>query len=224
VYIVTGNILQAYSRYTGKLISFTTKDGSIRKGMLMPDNFDPLKEQKNFVSVPIHTAEKYILDMSPNAQLRSTDGKVYLAKYYGYNGKDYFLSVPANKNYHNFIKDEKIIKLSLNTRDGFEKRSSYMIAYFEKGNISELINHLSDVHKLSVSVSPSVYDTYFEQRPNLKTKTHLQEKAERILERDKSLFDKRRNVISAKPDEKSKRIRIAKAKAIAKLKLLTLLG
>ena len=50
-YIATGNLLQAYATEKGQLVTFTTKDGSLRKGILMPDNY---KAEDQKTKVPIH--------------------------------------------------------------------------------------------------------------------------------------------------------------------------
>ena len=115
-----------------------------------------------------------------------------------------------------------------------------MMAYFSLKNMKKLVAYLSEKFNLSVIVSQSVYDDYFDKKDNvIRTKTALQEKAEKIFEEDKSKFEQRQKqkessqkpkansqmptVNSQKPSaEKAKRIRIAKAKATAKLKLLAL--
>jgi len=225
VYIVTGNILQGFGTYTGKLISFTTKDGSIRKGILMPENFDPVKNRQNFVNVPINKAWDYIsqIDQS-NTRVTTSNGKVIIEKYYGWDDKDFALYVPANKFYQKFFKDKTIIKLCTNPRDGFEKKSGQMLAYFSLKNMKKLVNYLAEKFNLSVVVSQSVYDDFFDKKGNvIKTKSSLQEKAEKIFEKDKSKFEQRRKQkYTPKKDNKGKRIRIAKAKALVKLKLLKL--
>jgi hypothetical protein len=40
-HIITGNVLQAFSAYKGKLVSYTTIDGGIKKGILMPEYWEP---------------------------------------------------------------------------------------------------------------------------------------------------------------------------------------
>jgi hypothetical protein len=233
VHIVTGNILQGFGTYTGKLISFTTKDGSIRKGILMPDNFDPVKNMQNFVNVPISKAWNYIkkIDRS-NTRIATSNGKVIFEKYYGWDDKDFALYIPANKFYQKFYKDAKIIKLCTNPRDGFERKSGQMIAYFSLKNMKRLVDHLSEKFNLSVVVSQSVYDEYFDKKENvIKTKTAIQERAEKTYEKDKVKFEKRqKQKIQSKQAKKSnqkpskdKRLRIVKVKAQAKLKMLELL-
>jgi hypothetical protein len=61
-YIITGNILQA-ANYPGKIIKYTTEDGQIKDGILMPDNFDPAKVFGNDVLVSAEDAVEYFLQM-----------------------------------------------------------------------------------------------------------------------------------------------------------------
>lgn len=229
-YIVTGNLLQGYAEYgTGKLISYTLKDGGISKGILLPDNFDPTKEKNNFVTVPFSKALDYILDMSENASVTSPDGKIILNYYAGYNDQDYYLSVPANKNFKYLYQDEKLIKMSNNFRDGFENRSDRFIAYYSKRVIKDLVSYLDDKHGVSILLAQSVYEKYAKKTKKIANKSSLIKQAEEIFEQDKKDFEARKNIesvitkqISQSSDDKAKRIRIAKAKAKAKLKYLEL--
>ena len=50
-YIVTGNILQAYSvNKQGQLVSYTTDNGQIKQGILLPENYKP-EDQKMRVQI-----------------------------------------------------------------------------------------------------------------------------------------------------------------------------
>lgn len=205
--IITGNILQAFTRYdSGKLISFTTKDGSVRKGILLPDNFDPNKNGKQgFVTVPIAKAVKYILQMPENATVSNPDGKIIINHYAGRSGMDYYLSVPANKNFKHIFEDLKIIKLSLNPRDGFEKRSDKMIAFFSSDQIPDLLAYLDERHSMAVIVSNSVYSTFIEKSAKgIKVKSDLVEKAEKKYEEDKQRFENRKSSGSSTAPEPPK--------------------
>ncbi len=217
VYIVTGNILQGFSKYQGKLISFTTKDGSVRKGILMPDNFDPVKSGGNYVSVPFDKTAKYILDISSSIIVDA--GKIKLEK--TWSGL-YKLYTPTNKNYQNIYKDNEIIELCNNKQDGFVRVGGAMTAIFEKEKVEKLCAILGLKHNLSINIHPNVYNTYFsdveEQDKEDKTvktnKTTIQAKAEKLYELDKEKFSKRN-------EDSAKRLMILKARA--KIKILKLL-
>ncbi|MBN2727825.1 MAG: strawberry notch family protein [Bacteroidales bacterium] len=193
-YIVTGNILQAFSKFdNGKLISFTTKDGSIRKGILLPENYDPgQRNERDRITVPIAKTVKYVQDMSSGDFVVTPDGKFILNYYNGYNDKDYYISVPANKNFQHIFKDTILMGMSLNPRDGFERRSDRMVAFFKKSSIPEVLSHLEKIHSLSVIIPRNVYEQYIDQKQPVKVKSDLIEKAEQEYEKDKQNFETRK--------------------------------
>ena len=91
-FIVTGNILQAFSKDSfkiGRLIDYTLLDGGKKKGLLLPEDFtnerDYTKEgydQEFTITVPIMRALKIIQSMSPGKVVTSTDGVVSIQKTY----------------------------------------------------------------------------------------------------------------------------------------------
>ncbi|MFA6066882.1 MAG: strawberry notch family protein [Candidatus Babeliaceae bacterium] len=226
-YIITGNILQAFASYTGKLISYTTMDGSIKKGILLPENYDPAKQGRKLISVPIIKALNYIKQMNQGIFIYSTDDKISIEKFRDSGENNYRMFVPANKAYQDVFKDDKIIKICNNPRDGFEKRGNQMIAYFENEKISKLVDHLQEKHKLSVSMSPSVYDQFIDKKTVNKTQNQkLIDSAEAQYKIDKSNFEDRKNI--AVPVEKVKaatttNIALLKLKLKMKAKVLELM-
>ena len=232
VYIATGNILQGFSAYTGKLISFTTMDGSVRKGILMPEDFDPVKAQQNFITVPIEKAKEYILNMTEGTAAFNKDSSfhIYRTPYYkNYTDIDDFeITVPASKRGHKYSKDKELIRLCNNPRDGFERKSNNMVATFSMKNMPKVIKYVGGKFGVSIKLSPAVYEEYFgDEEIKVKVKTKEQEIAEQVLEKDRAKFEERqkaKNTPIKKPTvvDKQKRIRIAKVKAKAKLKMLKL--
>ena len=78
----------------------------------MPENFDPVKNRQNFVTVPIIKAWDYISQLEQsNTRVTTSNGKVIIEKYYGWDDKDFAFYVPGNRLYQKFFKDEKIILL-----------------------------------------------------------------------------------------------------------------
>src|SRR5690606_10405194 len=59
-HVITGNVLQAFSAYKGKLVSYTMIDGGVRKGILMPEYWEPGNEVQQKTVVPISRALKII--------------------------------------------------------------------------------------------------------------------------------------------------------------------
>ena len=223
-YIITGNILQAFSQYSGKLISYTTIEGGIKKGILLPDNFDPAKQSRGMITVPIIKALPFILEMGENTTIYASDDNLSIEKYSDYGSRNYRMILPANKNYKNIFEDRKIIKISTNDRDGFIKSGNKMVAFFDKSAIKPLIEQLQEVYNLSVSISPSVYEQFVEKKQVTKSaKTQLINKAEKQLEIDRANFDNRKNV-PAVNNNKQKQLELLKLKMKMKAKALELMN
>ena len=96
-YIITGNILQA-ANFSGKIIKYTTEDGQIKDGILMPDNLDVTK----MLGGVLVSAEKAydtfintgtIVDSSGEITIKYESGKIniYVPKSKAEGGK-YFLN------------------------------------------------------------------------------------------------------------------------------------
>jgi hypothetical protein len=125
--------------------------------------------------------------------------------------------------YHHIVKDLAIIDLSLNKRDGFEKRSDRMVAFFEKKVIPKLLKHLEKVHSMAVVLSRDVYEQYVSKNAPVKVKTDLVEKAEKEYEKDLENFEERkRNQQKAelKPAAVKKDISLIKLKMKMKAKAI----
>jgi hypothetical protein len=223
-YIITGNILQAFSQYSGKLISYTTIAGGIKKGILLPENFDPAKQSRGMITVPIIKALPFILEMGENTTIYASDDNLSIEKYSDYGSRNYRMILPANKNYKNIFEDRKIIKLSTNDRDGFIKTGNKMVAFFEKSAIKPLIEQLQEGYNLSVKLSPSVFEQFVEKKQVPKSaKTQLINKAEKQLEIDRANFDNRKNA-PAVNNNKQKQLELLKIKLKLKAKALELIN
>lgn len=84
-FILTGNLLQAFgnpklSAFRMKLIQFSTEDGSVRKGILMPENYNSVKSKSgasnnphnDMVNIPIGKSLKVISAMPMNKVLNTS--------------------------------------------------------------------------------------------------------------------------------------------------------
>lgn len=96
-YIVTGNILQGMARYKGRLIEFTMQDGTVRQGLMLPENF--VKEDRAKVVVPAKKALSIIKGLAPMDYLESSSGDIQIMKQRpDYEGQfQYQLRVPASR-------------------------------------------------------------------------------------------------------------------------------
>ena len=141
-YIVTGNLLQALvdtqkSFMKGYLVSYSTMDGEIRQGILMPDNFKP-DDLKS--SAPISSK---ISSVRSGEQVVSEDKRVTVEKNTGWR-TGYSLKVPkSRKSGGEFFEDKKL--RSLVNRNEFETKGMYMVANFEEDNLESVMKRLSDM-------------------------------------------------------------------------------
>lgn len=70
-FMITGNILQAFDDERGKLVSYTTSDGEVKKGILKPEGWEPNPERS--IRVPILKALKVLTSMVNNSSIHCSD-------------------------------------------------------------------------------------------------------------------------------------------------------
>lgn len=156
-YIVTGNILQGYADSTfssGKLISYTTSTGGVKKGILMPYGYSPEQHERDSekrsdtVMVPLARAKKVIMSML-NGRGVSTNDHLYIAKEnYGDNFK---ILVPLNKKLGaKYYEDAKLKSMTI--EGTFNKAAAQMTATVTDNSIEMLLDYLSKKFNLSVEI------------------------------------------------------------------------
>lgn len=84
-YIITGNLLLGLAKNSGRLISYTTLDGGVRKGILKPDGWEPGKEgNAKPVMVPVLAAEKTLLALPVGQMLTTNVQLTFFRRYDGF--------------------------------------------------------------------------------------------------------------------------------------------
>ncbi len=159
-HIITGNLLQAFSDYKGKLVSYTTIDGATKKGILMPDNWLPKEESKGKVNVPIGKAIKIIASLTIGNSIYTNNGLSIIRQ-----NNNYKIIVPASRQKGGaFYLDTDILKLVENNR--FEKLSDKMVALMNLNHINKLVEILQNKHSSSVTLSASQFDIIKSEIPH----------------------------------------------------------
>lgn len=195
-YIVTGNILLAFGnpKLRGKLVSYTTIKGGVKKGILMPEHFDPnnMKEKSSSgyskgeqlrVNVPIHRALKLIKSMQSGSSYITQDNFSILRTYV-----DYKVIVPLNKKTGGkFYLNETINAITSQGR--FDKSGANMIANVSVEKIENLVNFLSDEFNCSIDLLPTQYEII---------------KGEAVIDYDDETFPSKEEVIISKLTESDK--------------------
>ena len=145
-YVITGNLLQAFTDYKGKLVSYTTKGGSIQKGILMPEYWEPEGEMENMVTVPVARAEK-IIRSSVKGNGITTENNTSIFN----TGDELKIIVPGSKQRGGEVfLDADILKLV--EKNNFEKASDKMVAYMKTSKLPELLHILQDKFNDSVKL------------------------------------------------------------------------
>jgi hypothetical protein len=145
-HIITGNLLQAFSDFKGKLVSYTTLEGETKKGILMPENWNPTEQVQDRVVVPILKALPLIKSLTSHASLVTNNGRSFFR--YG----DYYkLIIAASRSRGGDIYlDGQILELV--EKNNFEKVSDKMVALLPYQNIERLVQVLQNNHSLSVTI------------------------------------------------------------------------
>jgi predicted RNA methylase len=151
-HIISGNVLQAFSAYKGKLVSYTTIDGGIKKGILMPEYWEPGNEVQQKTVVPISRAMKIIRSLIGGASITTKNGVSIFRQ------PDNFkivVSAARSKGGETYL-DPDLLKLV--DRNNFEKVSDRMTASVDENLIVQFVHVLQEKFNDSIALNPSQYE------------------------------------------------------------------
>lgn len=148
-HIITGNLLQAFSDFKGKLVSYTTINSETKKGILLPENWNPGEQVQDKVVVPILKALPLIRSITQNGQIATNNGISFFRQ-----GDDYKIIVSASRSKGGVIYLDKDI-LALVENNNFEKTSTSMVAKLVASKIDALVEILQQNHSVSVTIHSS---------------------------------------------------------------------
>jgi hypothetical protein len=217
-YIITGNILQGSADFSGKLVSFTTKGRGVQKGILMSEAWSPDNNHNiadNYVVAPIAKLQKYIMSLRNGATL-TTENNITIASHFDDTFK---IIMPKTKTHIPVYTNKDVVKLLVNSRDGFEMVSGNMKATVEKSKMPKLIRLLGERFSISVKIPRRYFDEYIEQGSEKKeTIDSLTKAAIELFETDKKEFPRRLEK-QKQSVYKSKTININSSKSVQLVKL-----
>ncbi|MBS1586500.1 MAG: strawberry notch C-terminal domain-containing protein [Bacteroidetes bacterium] len=144
---ITGNLLQAFSDFKGKLVSYTTLDGRTVKGILMPENWNPGDQVQDKVVVPIIKALPLIRSLVNGAHILTNNGISFFRQ-----GQYFRIIVSASRAKGGDIYLDKQI-LEVVEKNNFEKVSDKMAALVEERNIGKLVEILQVNHSCAITVN-----------------------------------------------------------------------
>ena len=151
-HIITGNVLQAFSAFKGKLVSYTTIDGGIKKGILMPEYWEPKNDVQQKTVVPISRAMKIIRSLTIGSSITTKNGVSIFRQ------PDKFklvVSAARSKGGDTYLDPDL---LNIVDRNNFEKISDRMTASVDENRIDEFVQVLQEKFNDSVSLSPPQYE------------------------------------------------------------------
>jgi hypothetical protein len=155
-FIITGNLLQAFgdvtlADYKMKLIQFSTDNGSVRKGILMPESYNPSKSKegannahKDMVKIPIGKAFEVISAMPMNKAINTS---VPLSIQRNRNLDYLFIYKPA-KNSPNIHLDRDV--LAFVEGNEFNKATTVFKATVVQSELESLLLCLQNKYNLSI--------------------------------------------------------------------------
>ncbi|MBR8534438.1 strawberry notch family protein [Carboxylicivirga sediminis] len=223
-YIFTGNLLQA-SGDNGKLVSYTTMAGDVKKGVLMPESWSPGNDKNEtnsdaYVVVSAKDAAHYIKSMSMGHGATS-ENKIGIFR----NPKGFKFIIPKGRSTQAIYKDADIINLVENEH-GFEMVSGSMTGVVSDSNIVKILELMGNRHGISFKVGRQIYEDHIEpNRTGFQDSDKLTDDAKKYLANDKESFEQKvmmqnskrlkSDQKKSKKDDKTRKLRLLKLRAKA---------
>ena len=148
-YIITGNLLQAFGSESGKLVSYTTMEGETKKGILMPEEWQPKSKGEQRITVPIIKALPLLQSLSNGSALYASNEIAFFSA-----GDRYRVIVPLARSRGGDIYTDRDL-MALVEKGLFEKSSDKMAAYLPKENVVAFTTILQNKFGVSVSIQPN---------------------------------------------------------------------
>lgn len=185
VFIYTGNILQSYQVASGgKLISFTTKTGEVKKGILMPDGWQPkTKGGAQRTVIPLISAIKAIKSVMEGSMVTTDNSVSFMRTRQGFR---IFTSSLSVQKFGWLVKNEEILKYITNP-GGFQKQSSSWIGDIEVSDLEKVVSIVYDLTKATVSLSDSQMEIVSDEI-DTKVETEKRQVFPKLVELEVKLF------------------------------------
>jgi hypothetical protein len=166
-FIVTGNLLQAFADYKGKLVSFTTMNGEIRKGILMPEYWESEEGMEDKVSVPVSRALKVFSSVIKGNGITTDNGTSIFNS-----GDEYKIIVPASRQKGGDVYlDADILALVKNSN--FEKTADKMVALLPHKNLYTFLSILQTKFNDSLKLEPYQFNLIKDQAAHVKKRNKI---------------------------------------------------
>ncbi len=167
-HIITGNLLQAFSDFKGKLVSYTTTDGKVMKGILLPENWDPGEQVADNVTVPIIKALPLIKSLVHDHHFLVHNRFSFFKK-----GTSYMVVVAASRSVGGDVYLDKEL-LALVQNGNFEKTADKMVAYVDESNIGAFVSILQKNHGLSATITSTQFQQIEKEEQRTSTRKRIE--------------------------------------------------
>lgn len=147
-YIITGNLLQAFSDFKGKLVNYTTHDGKVNKGILMPEHWTMDEKVQDKVSIPVFKALPLIKSLVIGKSITTSTGIGFIRQ----PGGGYKVIVSMSRKAGGDIYLDKQL-LALVDTNNFNKVADKMVALLDEKNIDDFIAIIQNNHSCSVTIT-----------------------------------------------------------------------
>ena len=145
-HIITGNLLQAFADYKGKLVSYTTLSGETKKGLLMPDNWEPPQRGEEKITVPIGKSINIVRSLTLNQFINTNNGFSIFKTNDGYK----LITAASKAKGGEFYLDTDILELV--EKKNFGTSGDKMVALLPQKNIEKLVELLQVKHNVSITI------------------------------------------------------------------------
>lgn len=156
-HIITGNLLQAFSDYKGKLVNYTTNDGKINKGILLPENWAADEQVQDTVSIPVIKALPIIKSLVTGKSITTSTGIGFLRQ------PEWFkIIVPMSRKAAGDIYLDKEL-LALVDTNNFNRVSDKMVGMLDEKRIDKFVEIIQDKHNCAVTITRHQFNTMEKQ-------------------------------------------------------------
>jgi hypothetical protein len=145
-YIITGNLLQAFGSESGKLVSYTTKNGQTKKGILLPEEWQPKAVSEQKISVPIVKGVALLKSMRDGSALYASNNLAFFRS-----GGDYRIILPMARSKAGDIYIDRDL-MALVNKGVFEKMADKMQAILPAANLDAFAVILQEKYGVSLSI------------------------------------------------------------------------
>ncbi|MDP1800838.1 MAG: strawberry notch C-terminal domain-containing protein [Bacteroidota bacterium] len=161
-FIITGNLLQAFADYKGKLVSYTTSNGETKKGILMPEYWEGEEGMEEKIAVPVARALKIIGSIIKGNAVTTDNGTTIFNL-----GDTYKIVVAASKQKGGDVFLDKDI-LQMVHNHNFDKVADKMVAILPHKKLDDFLNILQSKFDDSIKIESYQFDLISQEAHEIK--------------------------------------------------------